>query len=64
MQGQLIEAGPPCLCGIKSFRRFQTSVFPTSPKESVVELELVLLQPHMTHKPLLRGEVGARALRV
>jgi hypothetical protein len=28
------------------------------------ELELELIQPHMAHKPMLRGEVGARALRV
>ena len=27
-------------------------------------LELELIQSHMTQKPLLRGEVGARALRV
>ena len=27
------------------------------------ELELELTQPHMTQKPVLRGEVGARALR-
>jgi hypothetical protein len=29
-----------------------------------VELELELILPHMTQKPMLRGEVGARALRV
>ena len=28
------------------------------------ELELELLLSHMTQKPMLRGEVGARALRV
>ena len=28
------------------------------------ELELELIQPHMAQKPMLRGEVGARALRV
>ena len=28
------------------------------------ELELELIQSHMTQKPMLRGEVGARALRV
>ena len=28
------------------------------------ELELELIQPHMAQKPVLRGEVGARALRV
>ena len=28
------------------------------------ELELELIQPHMTQKPVLRGEVDARALRV
>ena len=27
-------------------------------------LELELIQPHMAQKPVLRGEVGARALRV
>jgi hypothetical protein len=29
-----------------------------------LELELELMQPHMTQKPMLRGEVGARALRI
>ena len=29
-----------------------------------VELELELIQPQMAHKPVLWGEVGARALRV
>ena len=29
-----------------------------------LELELELLQTHMTQKPMLRVEVGARALRV
>ena len=28
------------------------------------KLELELTQPHMAQKPMLRGEVGARALRV
>ena len=28
------------------------------------ELELELILSHMTQKPMLRGEVGARALRV
>ena len=28
------------------------------------KLELVLIQPHMRHKPVLWGEVDARALRV
>ena len=28
------------------------------------ELELELIQSHMAQKPMLRGEVGARALRV
>ena len=28
------------------------------------ELELELIQPQMAQKPMLRGEVGARALRV
>ena len=28
------------------------------------ELELELIQPQMAQKPVLRGEVGARALRV
>ena len=31
---------------------------------SGVELELELIQSHMTQKPVLRGEVDARALRV
>ena len=31
---------------------------------SVLELELELIQSHMAQKPMLRGEVGARALRV
>ena len=31
---------------------------------SELELELELIQPHMTQKPMLRGEVDARALRV
>ena len=30
----------------------------------IAELELELIQPHMTQKPMLRGEVDARALRV
>ena len=29
-----------------------------------IELELELIQSHMAQKPMLRGEVGARALRV
>ena len=29
-----------------------------------LELELELIQSHMAQKPMLRGEVGARALRV
>ena len=29
-----------------------------------IELELELIQFHMAQKPVLRGEVGARALRV
>ena len=29
-----------------------------------VELELELIQSRITHKPMLRGEVGARALRL
>ena len=34
------------------------------PKETI-ELELLeLIQPHMAQKPMLRVEVGARALRV
>ena len=31
--------------------------------ELELELELELIQPQMTQKPMLRGEVGARALR-
>jgi hypothetical protein len=31
---------------------------------SQAELELELIQSHMAQKPMLRGEVGARALRV
>ena len=31
---------------------------------SLLELELELIQSHMAQKPVLRGEVGARALRV
>ena len=31
---------------------------------SLLELELELIQSHMAQKPMLRGEVGARALRV
>ena len=34
------------------------------PTEGRLELELELIQSHMTQKPMLRGEVGARALRV
>ena len=34
------------------------------PGGSKVELELELVQPHMPQKPMLRGEVDARALRV
>ena len=30
----------------------------------MLELELELIQSHMTQKPVLRGEVDARALRV
>ena len=29
----------------------------------IQRLELELIQPHMTQMPMLRGEVGARALR-
>ena len=32
--------------------------------DMVLELELELVQPHMAQKPMLRSEVGARALRV
>ena len=35
---------------------------PYEPKSP--ELELELIQSHMAKKPMLRGEVGARALRV
>ena len=34
------------------------------PRTPSAELELELLQSHMTQKQVLRGEVGARALRV
>ena len=34
------------------------------PSAVYVELELELIQSHMTQKPVLRGEVDARALRV
>ena len=30
----------------------------------IAEPELELIQTHMAHKPMLRGEVGARALRM
>ena len=33
-------------------------------QEEVVELELELIQSQMAQKPMLRGEVGARAWRV
>ena len=33
-------------------------------RQRPIELELELIQPHMAHKPVLRGEVDARALRV
>ena len=33
-------------------------------EHSASELELELIQPHMTQKPVLRGEVDAHALRV
>ena len=33
-------------------------------REEELELELKLIQTHMTQKPMLRVEVGARALRV
>ena len=33
-----------------------------NPFDHVIELELI--QPHMAQKPMLRVEVGARALRV
>jgi len=32
--------------------------------QKMAELELELVQYHMTQKPVLRGEVDARALRV
>ena len=34
------------------------------PTKLELELELELIQPHMAQKQMLRGEVGARALRV
>jgi len=34
------------------------------PNTSSQKLELELIQSHMTQKPVLRGEVDARALRV
>ena len=30
----------------------------------ILELKLELIQPHMTQKPVLRGEVGTHALRM
>ena len=36
----------------------------TSRNTHKLELELELIQSHMAQKPMLRGEVGARALRV
>ena len=33
-------------------------------REAELELELELVQPHMAQKPMLRGGVGARALRM
>ena len=38
-------------------------VFSASYFNYIFELELELTQPHMALKPVLRGEVGARALR-
>ena len=32
--------------------------------DHLAELELELIQSHMAQKPMLQGEVGARALRV
>ena len=32
--------------------------------EELFELEHVVIQPHMTQKPVLRGNVNARTLRV
>ena len=36
----------------------------TNPYDTKLELKLELIQPHTTQKPVLRGEVDARALRV
>ena len=33
-------------------------------REKFLELELELIKPHVAQKPVLRGEVGERVLRV
>ena len=59
-------ARAPCLLGAGRLN----SLLSTLPAEiqayhgSGHELGLELIQSHMAHKPVLRGEVGARALRV
>ena len=44
-------------------KEFMIGTF-SSTFDYIAELELELIQPHMTQKPMLRGEVDARALRV
>ena len=41
-----------------------TILIPKPASPASCELELELIQSHMTQKPVLRGEVDARALRV
>ena len=48
-------------CGINIQQTYRTVVAKPLLK---LELELGLIQSHMTQKPVLRGEVDARALRV
>ena len=51
---------PPIL-GVQ-FRKEKNHGHAALPKSYQLELELI--QSHMAQKPMLRGEVGARALRV
>ena len=61
------DVPPPCLAENRQrANTMQASIFtnPQTFKTFELELELELIQTHMTQKPVLRVEAGARALRV
>ena len=61
-QSKGAELPPPQINSLASPHRPKASDGSLEPRRR--ELELELIQSHMAQKPMLRGEVGARALRV